>query len=43
MSIKERLSKVVDRAKVLAEKYPLVAGAVFGAGCLTGLLIAWVF
>jgi hypothetical protein len=41
--LKDRFDKLDDRAKVLIEKYPLVAGAVFTAGLLAGLLLAWIF
>ena len=37
--LKDRFDKLDDRAKVLIEKYPLVAGAVFTAGMVVGGLL----
>lgn len=34
--LKDRFDKLDDRAKVLIEKYPLVAAAVFTAGLVVG-------
>jgi|GEM_PF-4982541 len=34
--LKDRFDKLDDRAKVLVEKYPLVAAAVFTAGLVVG-------
>lgn len=41
--LKDRFDKLDDRAKVLIEKYPLVAAAVFAAGFITGAFLVWVF
>lgn len=37
----DRFEKLPDRGKKLLENYPVVAGAVFGLGLVTGLLIGW--
>lgn len=39
----DRFDKLDDRAKVLIEKYPLVAGLVFSVGFLVGLAVGWIF
>lgn len=40
--LRERFDKLDDRAKILIEKYPLVAIAVFTAGALVGAAVAWI-
>jgi len=42
-TVKQRVSKADERVVVLVKKYPVVAGIMFFAGALVGMLVMWFF